>query len=65
MNDSHVELLILSLQKTDQDVRELRDDIQTLREEIKDLNAFRWKIYGIASVLSSIIAFGLNIFFQN
>lgn len=39
------------------DIKDLRKDIVQLREDIKSLNAFKWKVFGMVSV----ITFGLNI----
>ena len=59
MNE-HSELLVQSLNKLDADIRGLRGEMQGLREDIKELDAFKWRIYGIASVLSVGLTLILN-----
>jgi len=41
----------------------MRDDIKEIREEIKELQGFRWKVAGIATACSCIIGIALKIMF--
>lgn len=43
------------------DIDDLRDDIKDLRSEIKSLNSFRWRMYGINSVITGVLSIGLTI----
>lgn len=56
MTELDVQLLIAHLNTTDNDIRDLRIEMGSLRREIRKLNEFRWTIYGGAAVLSLIFS---------
>ena len=57
-----INLLLQSLARTDSDIRELREDISKLRDEIKDLQFFKWKVYGMTAAISSLLGFVTHFF---
>lgn len=71
------DLLLQHLESLDQDIRELRSEMQReltvlrtnikvdmneIHSDVKDLNAFRFRVYGIASFLSAVIGYLVTYF---
>jgi len=59
MDQNFLDLLL----KTIDDLKvELKADIKDLRAEVYGLNAFKWKVVGIATFLNIIITIAVTIF---
>jgi hypothetical protein len=60
--------LTLLLQTIQNEQRELRNEMKTefkeVREEVKELQGFRWKVAGIATATSFIIGIILKVMFH-
>lgn len=78
MND--IELILTHLEKIDRDMRDHREEsrlnIKTLKDdvnrelgevkkEVKSLNEFKFRVYGIASFLSAVIGYLVSYFKAN
>ena len=74
---SNDDILIQHLESLDHDIRDLRDEVRRelvvlrtnikvdnndIREEIRELNAFKFRVYGIASMLSAVIGYAVAYF---